>query len=50
MKKEASLYPVRLGKAVLMYEACRLDHMTNEVPVAYIPHETMVDSRIQKSV
>ena len=35
MKNEASLCPVRSGKVVLMWEACRLDHMTDKVLVAY---------------
>ena len=37
------------GKVVPMQEACRLDHMTDEVPMAYIAHEVMAGSRIQKS-
>ena len=45
----ASLCPVRHGKAVLMQEVCRPDHMTNEVPVACTAHEAMVGSRVQKS-
>ena len=49
MKQGASMCPVRHGKAVLMQEVCRPDHMTNEVPVAFTAHEAMMDSRVQKS-
>ena len=49
MKQEASLCSVQLGKAVLMQEACRPNHMTDEVPVAYTACEAMVGSRVQKS-
>ena len=35
MKQEASLCFVRRGKAVLMWEACRPNHMTVKVLVAY---------------
>ena len=35
MKQEASLCFMRRGKAVLMWKACRLDHMTVKVLVAY---------------
>ena len=48
MKQKASLCPVRCGKAVLMQEACRLDHMIVKVLVAYTAHEVMVGSRVQK--
>ena len=50
MKQGASLCLVQRGKAMLMQEVCRPDHMTNEVPVAYTAHEAMVGSRVQKSV
>ena len=40
---------VPCGKAMLMWEACRPDHMADEVPVAYTAHEAMVGSRVQKS-
>ena len=46
MKQGASLCPVRHGKAVLMQEVCRLDHITNEVPMASTAHEAMVGSRV----
>ena len=46
MKHEASLCLVRCGEAVPMQEACRSDHMTDEVPVAYTAHEAMVGSRV----
>ena len=36
-------------KAVLTPEACRPDHMNDEVLMAYIAHEAMVGSRVQKS-
>ena len=37
------------GKEMLMWEACRPDHMADEVLVAYTAHEAMVGSRVQKS-
>ena len=40
---------MQCGETVPMREACRLDHMTDEVPMAYIAHEVMAGSRIQKS-
>ena len=49
MKQGAFLCPMRRGKAVLMQKVCMPDHMIDEVPVAYIVLEAMVDSRIQKS-
>ena len=35
MKQEASLCFMRRGKAMLMWKACRPDHMTVKVLVAY---------------
>ena len=49
MKQEASLCPVHRDKAVLTQETCRPNHMTDKVLVAYIAHEAMVGSRVQKS-
>ena len=49
MKQEASLCPMRRGKAVLMQKVCMPDHMIDEVPVAYTVHEVVVGSRIQKA-
>ena len=46
MKQEASLCPVRFDKVVLMQEACRHDHMIDEVPVACTTHEAMVGNRV----
>ena len=40
---------VPCGKAMLMWGACRPDHLADEVPVAYTAHEAMVGSRVQKS-
>ena len=46
MKQEASLCPVRCDKVVLMQEACKPDHMTDEMLVACTTHEAMVGNRV----
>ena len=38
MKQEASLCPMRRGKAELMHEACRPNHTIMKVLMAYIAH------------
>ena len=49
MKQGVSLCPVRHGKAVLMQEVCKHNHMIDEMPMTYTAHEAMVGSRVQKS-